>query len=266
MFVPQKLTIMEKNKNLKGRDEGRMLAGLILVCVGAALLLRNTGFPMPYWLFSWPVILIIVGIYSGVKHNFKNNSWIILIAVGSFFLLNKIIPGLSLEPYFWPVLIIAIGILFMLRPKRDRWLNFSNQPDELAADRKAAAGSWHQTTEGFSGSGNDYLNIRSVFSGIERNVISKDFKGGSVKAVFGGLDIDLSQADIQDKAILKFEVVFGGVNIIVPPHWIVYNELEGVFHGVDDKRKYNSTVSAGAEKVLILKGSVVFGGVEIRSY
>ena len=66
---------MENNFSDKRKDEGRIIGGLILVGVGAALLLRNTGFPLPYWLFSWPMILILIGIYSGVKHNFRNSRW-----------------------------------------------------------------------------------------------------------------------------------------------------------------------------------------------
>jgi len=121
---------MENKFRGERKDEGRIIAGLILVGVGAALLLRNTGFPMPYWLFSWPVILILVGIYSGIKHHFRNNSWMVMIAVGGFFLVDKIIPGLSLTPYFWPVLIIALGVIFILRPKKEPWDHFLSEEEK----------------------------------------------------------------------------------------------------------------------------------------
>jgi len=94
--IKQWKIILKCNK----RPEGRIFAGIILVGVGAALLLRNSGFPFPNWLFSWPVILILVGIYSGFKHNFKNNSWIIMIGIGGFFLVDRFIPDLRLAPYF----------------------------------------------------------------------------------------------------------------------------------------------------------------------
>lgn len=108
------------------------------------------------------------------------------------------------------------------------------------------------------------IKVDSVFSGVQRKILSKNFKGGKIAAVFGGADIDLTQADIQGEVVLKLDVVFGGVKLIVPPHWTVYNTIEGVFHGVDDKRKFNA--EAVSEKKLFLKGSVVFGGVEVRSY
>ena len=101
---------------------------------------------------------------------------------------------------------------------------------------------------------------------MQRNVVSKNFQGGKISCVFGGADINLTQADINGKVEIKFEVAFGGTKLIVPPHWTVYNEIEGVFHGVDDKRKFNAATGISPEKILVLKGSVVFGGVEIRSY
>jgi predicted membrane protein len=258
---------MENNFNSKRTDEGRIIAGLILVGVGAALLLRNTGFPMPYWLFSWPVILILIGIYSGVKHNFKNNSWIVMIAVGGFFLIDRIIPGLSLAPYFWPVLIIALGVIFIIKPKREKWIDISENEKKSTADSITPI-DWTERKEkdGFATDSSDYLKVDSIFSGVQRNVVSKNFKGGKISCVFGGADIDLTQADINGKVEIKFEVVFGGAKIIVPPHWTVFNQIEGVFHGVDDKRKFNATTGIDPEKTLVLKGSVVFGGVEIKSY
>ena len=258
---------MENNFNGKRKEEGRILAGLILVGVGAALLLRNTGFPMPYWLFSWPIILILVGIYSGVKHNFRNSSWMVMIAVGGFFLVDRIIPGLSLAPYFWPVLIIALGVIFIIRPKRDKWTEVSG--DEKKDENSSIASiDWKQTkvNSGFTTDSDDFLKVDSVFSGVQRKVVSKNFRAGKVACVFGGVDIDFTQADINGKVEIKFDVVFGGAKIIVPPHWTIYNQIDGAFHGVDDKRKFNASVSMDPEKILVLRGSVVFGGVEIKSY
>jgi len=258
---------MENERKLRKKSDGNIFAGVILVLVGGALLLRNTGFPLPYWLFSWPMILIAVGIYSGFKSNFTDNGWLIMIAVGGFFLADKIFTNLSLAPYFWPVLIIAIGLIFILRPKTHTWTD-QGFYDRKTTDPKDTAPVWGRTgsEEKPSFDSNDFVDVKSVFSGIQKNILSKNFQGGKITSVFGGSDIDLTQAELQGRATLRFEVVFGGVKIIVPPHWTVYNELEGVFHGVDDKRKYNQTGTIDTEKVLILKGSVVFGGVEIRSY
>ena len=256
---------MEKFESLKNRDSSKVVGGLILVAVGAALLLRNTGFGLPYWLFTWPVILILAGVYTGFKHNFRNNSWLVLIAVGSFFLVRKFIPQLGLQPYFWPVVIIGAGIFFILRPRWSSRTNFqfesSKQPWNTDAPHAVSS-----TVIPTASEPTDLLFVSSIFSGVKRNIVSKNFQGGKVSAVFGGAEIDLTQADLNGTAILQFEVLFGGAKIIVPSHWTIQNEIDGVFHGVDDNRRLNPNATINPDKILILKGSATFGGIDIRSY
>ena len=263
---------VEKNKNNRGPENSRVIGGLILVGVGAALLLRNVGFFFPNWLFSWPIILILVGIYSGFKHQFRNNSWLILIGVGGFFLVNDFIPQLGLEPLFWPIVIIGAGLIFILRPRGNNWRNYKKSKDytnwqDYTNLKTTGTTSFDATGTPVNDSfvdGNDWLDVQSIFSGVKRNIVSKNFQGGGITCIFGGSEIDLTQADINGTAVLKLEMVFGGTKLVLPANWTVQNEINGVFHGVDDKRKYNTPANPG--KILILKGSAVFAGIEIRSY
>ena len=168
---------MENNKNFNNREGGRLAGGLILVAVGAALLLRNTGFVIPGWMFSWPMILILVGIYSGFKHHFRNNSWLVLIGVGGFFLVNEFIPNLGLEPLFWPLIIIAVGVIFILRPGKNNWLDFKKDI-EYNKFKNAPDSDFQATGENIPADSSDYLMVRSVFSGVVKKVVSKNFQGG----------------------------------------------------------------------------------------
>ena len=254
---------MEANSSFKNRDGSRIAGGLILVAVGGALLMRNMGYFLPAWLFTWPVILILIGIYSGIKHNFRNNAWIILIGLGSFFLADRF-TDIDLEPAFWPLIIIGIGILFILRPGKKKYLNTQQDINPETAGI-TATDTWHSTGETSPGK-NDYLRIDSLFSGINRSVVSKNFQGGRISCVFGGAEIDLLQADITGNVILKVDLVFGGAKLLVPSHWTVISEVDGIFQNVEDKRRYNASVTIDPSKVLVLKGSAVFGGVEIKSF
>jgi len=110
------------------------------------------------------------------------------------------------------------------------------------------------------------LNISSVFSGVERKILSKNFKGGRIACVFGGAEIDFTQADIQGEVLLKIEQVFGGTKLIVPNNWTVVNDIDGVFHGAEDKRTNFSANTTDPNKVLRVKGSAVFAGIEIKSF
>lgn len=252
-------------KKYRDTENGRIVGGLIIVAVGISLLLRNMGFLMPRWLFTWPMIVILVGIYTGFKQNFRNNSWLILVAVGFFFLVVKFIPSLSVEPMFWPLVIIGLGIAFILRPGRNRLLNCKSESENIKWE-PSPANTLQDPVKEATLDKSDYLVVESVFSGVNRNIVSKDFRGGHITSVFGGAKIDLSQADINGSVVIKLDIVFGGAKLVIPPHWAVQNEIDGVFHGVDDKRNFNPSASINPEKVLILKGSAVFGGIEIRSY
>jgi len=254
-----------EDKNIH-RENGRVIGGLILVAVGAALLLRRMDFPIPDWLFTWPMILILVGVYTGFKHNFQNASWIILMAIGGFFLFDRIFMNVSLEPYFWPLFIIFIGMVFILRPRRNKWWDQNRQQFRNDWKDKWNYKVSNDDSGDYSADSNDYFRINSVFSGVKRTVLSKTFKGGSISCVFGGAEIDLTQADITGNVIIRIEAVFGGAKILVPSNWVVQNEIDGVFHGVEDKRNYANTAAMNTDKVLVLKGSAVFGGIEIRSY
>jgi predicted membrane protein len=65
--------------------------------------------------------------------------------------------------------------------------------------------------------------------------------------------------------VLEIDCVFGGVNLIVPADWVVHVQIDSVMGGFADKRRSNDAVRDHSRELLI-KGSTVFGGGEIRSY
>ncbi|MEB0249998.1 LiaF-related protein, partial [Mucilaginibacter sp. 5B2] len=83
--------------------------------------------------------------------------------------------------------------------------------------------------------------------------------------VFGGTELDFTQADIHGRVTIDITQMFGGTKIIVPANWHVVPDLAAVFAGVDDKRIKTSKPNP-IEKVLVLKGVSIFAGVDIRSY
>jgi hypothetical protein len=251
---------MDNNTNYKERN--RIIGGLILVLVGGGLLLRNLDFPMPHWLFTWPMILILVGLYTGIKHNFQNSSWIILIALGTIFIIQGNFYHEGIRPFLWPALIIGIGLMFILSPRKKKLTDSFEKTNSFETTNSNTT----MFSDGSVVDESDFLSVSSVFSGVKRIVLSKNFQGGKISCVFGGVDIDFLQADINGKAVLRMEEVFGGIKLRVPAHWAIQNEIDGVFHGVDDKRKNFTNITTQSEKVLVLKGSAVFAGIEITSY
>jgi len=98
----------------------KTITGIILLGIGLTVLFgRSNFFMFPGWFFSWPVILIIIGLCVGAKNNFKKSNWIILTMLGVIFLLPNIIPGLGIST-LWPLFIIAIGANMLIR-RNHRW-------------------------------------------------------------------------------------------------------------------------------------------------
>ena len=96
--------------------------------------------------------------------------------------------------------------------------------------------------------------------------MTKDFKGGDVVNVFGGTELNLSQSDINGTAVLELTTIFGGTKLIVPSHWSVKSEAVTIFGGIEDKRQLLPPSLDRPEKILVLKGTVIFGGIDIKSF
>jgi len=108
------------NNPQQGTTNTKTITGIILLSMGLVILLSRVSFFMfPGWLFSWPVLLIALGLYIGAKHNFKKLNWIVLTMLGVIFLLPNIIPALGIST-LWPLLIIAIGVNIITR-RNQRW-------------------------------------------------------------------------------------------------------------------------------------------------
>jgi len=242
------------------RNNNRYLTGLVLVVGGFLLLAYKMGAPIPHVIFSWPVILIGISLMMAIRQGFRNIGWIIMLLVGGVGLADRLMPELNFDNYMGPIIIIGIGAWFLLRPKTN------SKDGGMFSRRESRRNQWNATEETVPYNDSEFLRISSVFSGVKRSIISKNFQGGDIACVFGGAEVDLTQADINGTVTIKVEQVFAGTKLIIPPHWRLINEVEGVFHSVDDKRNYNNKVAMDPNKVLVLKGSCVFGGIDVRSY
>jgi len=220
--------------------------GALIVAAGVALLLDHMGVIAIGSLFRfWPMVLI----FFGVGHLFtpSNRAWGgILIVVGALFQLNTL--GITHLRFadMWPLAIIAVGLMLMwgaLKP-----------PIVLKGSVDAA----------------DVLEAVAIFGGTERRIKSQTFKGGRVISIFGGVELDFRDANIDgDEATLDIKCIFGGVEIRVPDTWNVHSRSIPVLGGYSDKTGPSSSApqdpSGPRRKTLIVTGTVIFGGVEIAN-
>jgi predicted membrane protein len=228
-------------------SHNRPIIGVILVLVGLFLVLRNTGFfPefIDHVVFSWPMLLVAIGLVMTLGAAEKT-SGVIVMAVGGFFLIPMIFRE-TFHAYnmFWPSIFIIIGVTF-IATKRRGW----------------------GTVETKGIIGDEYIDYANVFSGGERQIVSENFKGGRITAVFGGMELDLTKAKLAPgRNEIEISCIFGGITFIVPGDWNISVEVTPVLGGFNDSRKLIPGRIIDPTKQLVIKGAVVFGGGEIKSY
>jgi predicted membrane protein len=283
--------------NVNPRRSGRVWAGLFLVGVGAVLVLDQIGFPLPDWLFSWHAFLIALGLFIGFRHNFRGGFWVILILVGAAFEFQDYYPSFELHRFILPGILILVGILFVLNPrghnhfnhwqdkewkatwkakwKNDKWARRYgyNGPGGSTVNPGAGPGTnpdpsfgtTSSTGSGYTGySSEDYLDTTAFFGGVHKKIVSKNFKGGDIVTIMGGTELDLSQADFTGMVKLDVVQIMGATKIIVPAHWEVRTDVTAIFAGFEDKRQA-PTVN-NPDKVLLIDGTSLFGGIELKNF
>jgi predicted membrane protein len=190
------------------------------------------------------MLLVTIGLIITIGSSGGKSSGIIVMAVGAFFLIPEIFRETFDVNMFWPSVFIIIGIVFIFS-KRKGWNSVSTAPQ----------------------TGDDYIDYVHVFSGGERQIVSDNFRGGKVTAIFGGSEIDLTKAKLAPGVSeLEIACVFGGTTIIVPDDWNLKIEVVPVLGGFGDSRKLNPGRAVDPSRQLVIKGAVVFGGGEVKSY
>ena len=225
-----------------------LYTGVIIALVGVIILLDNLNIITASRLYRfWPLILVAFGL----MYFFSRGSRVwgaILMVFGVLLQLDRLAIINLTWGMIWGLGWIAIGVAVMwgsLVARKIRLPKLDSNVDP-------------STT----------LSDNVVFGGIERRMTTKDFRGGVVTAIFGGIELDLVEAEMQqDEAHLEVNAIFGGIELRVPYNWQVVSRGTPIFGGfVDKTRLRNVTDSSDPNrKVLILTGSAIFGGVDVKN-
>jgi predicted membrane protein len=180
----------------------------------------------------WPAIVILAGILTFAANPRHWPVALIITLAGVAWLLSNL-DIVDLGDIIFPAVIILIGILVIF-----------------------GRGLGTRTEAG------DSVNSFNMFSGSEIASHSKEFKGGSVTAIFGGAEVDLRDAMPVADARLDVFTAFGGVEIRVPEGWQVSVKGLPLFGGIDnitakEQLPENATL-------LPVNATALFGGIEIK--
>jgi predicted membrane protein len=222
-------------------DLGRLLVGLSVVALGVLFLLDSAGSldagrAIDHW---WPLVVIAAGAFTLAERPPSVLRGTLLVAVGALLLLfSTHLLDDSAWDYVWPAVIIAAGAVIMAR--------------------------WSGRTISRGASPEDALRSTAVFGGSKLVSAARQFEGAWLTAIFGGITLDLRDAELApDGASINATVAFGGIDILVPTGWRISVRSTPIFGGVEDKTDHSQPPPSGAP-TLHVDAVCVFGGVDIK--
>ena len=218
---------------------GSIVPGLLIMTVGLVILLDNLNLVRSGQVFRfWPVVLIVIGVKNLYQARDRSSATggTLLASVGGLLLLNSL-DILDFNIFqLWPLFLVMFGFHMVMRT-----ISSPGQPDEVTESSETSF---------------------AFLSGVERRNRSSAFTGGSATAFMGGVDLDLTEAEIAgDVAVLSVFAMMGGIEIRIPESWTLESKVAPILGGVEDKTRG----PADPSKRFVVQGLVVMGGVEIKN-
>ncbi len=234
---------------------------VVISGVGTVFLLQKIWPNMSIYMFLWPVLIIVLGfiiIVAPRRHRRWHDRW-------EKFRETKEKEGWSNEDWKnWAE---------RKEWRRAEWQNWTHnqvhqytpQPENFQTNPQSENPNPENTAiPNQQGGYDNWVEAVTVFGNIKKRVYSKNFKGGDVVSIFGGVEINLTQADFNGQITIEMTQIFSGAKLIIPPHWQIRSEMIAIFGGIEDKRPPQAHYDEN--KVLVLNGTTFFGGLEIKSY
>jgi len=222
----------------------RFMVGLGIITLGVVFLLGNLDIINVHeYLRFWPAILIFIGIaYLLQCRRGAGLMWgIFLIFVGTGMLLDNLGIFYFNLWHYWPLLLVFAGIMMIIKASTHK--------------------NYHHFNSSESSDSNSVIKAMAVMGGFRLTNNSKDFRGGDLTAIMGGLEVDLRDASIADTAIIDIFTLMGGVEMHVPEDWLVIIDGFPFMGGFENKTR---TPKEGAKR-LIIKGTAIMGGLEVKN-
>lgn len=227
----------------------QVVVGIAVIAIGFLFLFDNLGWlHLDMGMQFWPIVLIAAGVLKITQSRSRQGT-----VVGGFLLVFgavMLLKGLDVLDIGWnvlaPALMIGAGFVLVLR----------------SATRGQRHGSGFDKAGAMTADAQDStVNLTTVLGAYRRRVTTQFFGGGDITVIMAGCDLDLRQASIDGVAVLNVFALMGGINIKVPLDWTI--EMEGVplVGGFQD---FTVHPKDGGKR-LVVRGSVVMGGLDVRN-
>lgn len=221
---------------------GNILWGIAFIIIGGIFALNAIGITdINIFFDGWWTLFIIIPSFIGIVTN-DNKMWsMIWFLVGIVFLLcaQGILQFSMIRKLIFPVILILIGISILFKDAIG-----SNINKKISELNKQGLTEYYAT-----------------FSGQKVSFDGEEFKGASVNAVFGGIEVDLRNSIITSDQVINVSAIFGGVDIFAPQNVNVKVKSTPIFGGVGNK--VANTIGENVPTIYI-NAFCLFGGADIK--
>lgn len=237
----------------------RVIFGLIFLLIGVSILLDNIlVIDIPNLWDFWPSLVIILGL-KNLFENLEQPVWpLFTIGVGVLLQLITldILDGSVVGTLFWPVIFIGIGLAILVN-KSDKNTTYTSFKETKKGTPSQEGKKMSETTE-------STFEITRIFSSEKKKITSKKFSRGDITIFAGEVTLEFTDAKLAHEVVhLDETVIFGSLILRVPEDIAIETSVTSIFGDIEDHRD-KDRIDPDANSILI-KGSTIFGNIEIRS-
>lgn len=218
------------------------LWGVIFILFGLCI----AGKALNLWHFNlffngwWTLFIIIPCVVSVAQHGFNPVPTAGLV-IGLLLLFSAwgIFPSGFIFKMFFPIMLVVIGFNLVFKD--------SMQKNKF----KASSNVQYQQ---------DMPDYVAIFSGQKITCDNEAFTGANMNAIFGGIDLNLRNAYLQEDIVVNCTAVFGGIDIFIPKGINVKVSCVPIFGGVSNRCRNN----IDGAPTLFINATCMFGGIDIK--
>jgi len=227
------------------KNLNNVLWGIVLVAVGVILALNAFGITdISIFFNGWWTLFIIVPCFIGLFDSSEGKTGnFIGLGIGTLLLLacQDIVNFDVAWKLILPIILVIVGLSFIFKNAISSSINNKIKAINKKNNKK-------ETKE-----------YASTFSGQKLDLSKEEFTGCSLSAVFGGIELDLTNAIIKDDVVIDASSIFGGIDIRVPKDVNVKVNSTSIFGGASNRVKNNDN-----KVTIYVNATCLFGGVEIK--
>lgn len=212
-----------------------ILWGIVFTTLGVIIGLNTLNITDINLLFDgWWTLFIIIPCFIGLFKVEDKTSNIIGLIIGIVLLMGcqKIIDFDKIWGLILPIFLIVVGLSFIFRG------NFTLKNKAKKTEEK----------------------IDAIFS--SQNIKLDDIKdlNMNMRAIFGGIKLDLTSAKITSDVVINTSCIFGGIDILVRDDINIKIKSSNILGGVSNNKKETSK----SKYTIYINSTCIFGGLNIK--